>query len=265
MPSKIRGGTKDKHLADMHIPRVSALGAGGGAAGLGLKTNLIAWWELGEASGNRADSHTNGLTLTDINTVTSNPGIGGVGTAAQFTAVNAERLSRAYDVNYFGAGNFDAAAAFWIYLDSTDANGRYFWSIYRSFWIGYAGTGTNRIHLRGKDNSGNDITVNADALGAPSTGTWYFLVAQIDSTNKKWSISANGGTVNETTATAVGIGNGLSSGLLLGRDPDSEYFNGRGQYVGYWRRAAAGGYILSAAQITALYNAGAGLGYAALT
>ena len=36
--------------------------------------DLLAWWQLDEASGNRADSHTGGYTLTDNNTVTTAQG-----------------------------------------------------------------------------------------------------------------------------------------------------------------------------------------------
>src|SRR5690242_13052659 len=66
-------------------------GAGRGGSG-SLANGLVAFWDLGEASGQRNDSHTNLLHLTDNNTVTSAAGL--VGTAAQFTAANTEYLSR---------------------------------------------------------------------------------------------------------------------------------------------------------------------------
>ena len=59
------------------------------ASGSSLLTGLSDYWKLNEVSGTRADSTANAQTLTDNNTVTSNPGH--VSTpAAQFTAANSE-------------------------------------------------------------------------------------------------------------------------------------------------------------------------------
>lgn len=46
-----------------------------GNDGANLLSSLICWWDLDETSGTRADSHFNGLTLTDNNTVTGATGI----------------------------------------------------------------------------------------------------------------------------------------------------------------------------------------------
>src|SRR3990167_8622771 len=59
-----------------------------------LETNLSEHWNLDETSGSRIGSFAN-KSLTDNNTVTSNPGK--ISNAGQFTRVNSEYLSIAVD------------------------------------------------------------------------------------------------------------------------------------------------------------------------
>ena len=66
---------------------LSVLGLGEVAHAVLLTDDLVAYWTLDEASGTRSDS-VGSSDLTDINTVTSAPGI--LNGAAQFTAANNE-------------------------------------------------------------------------------------------------------------------------------------------------------------------------------
>lgn len=269
MPSKIRGGTADKHLADMHIPRVSALAKPGG--GLGLKTNLIAWWELDEASGNRADSHTNGLTLTDSNTVTSNPGVGGVGTAAQFTRTNNESL-----LNGFAAldisNNQDISLVAWVYLDSQDrmglvANGttsdvlrfQTYGLFYNDPAAGYGGTG-NRFMFNLANSAGTAASqVFANTFGDVATSTWYMIAATFNASTDQMKISVNAG-AQDTTSGVTSTGPDREM-FAIGRPghTNGNYTNGRIAKVGFWKDR-----VLTVEEITALYNSGAGRTYAEL-
>jgi len=239
----------------------------GGAAGLGLKTNLVAWWELDEASGNRADSHTNGLTLTDNNAVTSASGVGGVGTAAEFAVASNQFLSRA-DNALLDMGDIDFTFALWIYRGVAAVCGiltknDLYLSNSREYEIDYWNV-PDRIQFSVSPDGtpGALVTVNADALGSPSLSTWYFVVAQHDSVNNLISIQINNGTRN-TVSHSGGVYAGTSA-LNIGAHVGGNYMNGRIAKVGIWKSAAGNGGVLTAAQLTSLYNAGAGRTYSEL-
>lgn len=72
---------------------ISVTGGMGGGAGNGLLNNLIAYWPGNEFNGNALDLHINALHLTDVNTVTSNPGLV-YPLARQYTAANNEYHTR---------------------------------------------------------------------------------------------------------------------------------------------------------------------------
>lgn len=76
-----------------YVPRVAAA-AGGGATP--LLTNLLAYWDLSEASGQRNDGHTNAYHLADNNTVGNAAGVGAGQTAALFVQANSEWLNLTY-------------------------------------------------------------------------------------------------------------------------------------------------------------------------
>jgi hypothetical protein len=93
--------------------------------------------------------------------------------------------------------------------------------------------------------NGATVTVAANVLGVPSTGTWYFIAGSYDTTTKKISISVNNGVA--TTATIVGIPkNGI--GVLVGGVGDGD----RIDEFGIWAK------VLSSTELATLYNAGAG-------
>jgi len=75
---------------------------------------LVAYWNMDEASGNRADSSGNGHTLVDTNTVTSRAGINGL--AAEFTDGNDEKLTIADHADFDITAGF--AFSVWVYQDT---------------------------------------------------------------------------------------------------------------------------------------------------
>jgi hypothetical protein len=71
--SRLTTAAEDTWLYNSGAARAySELGQAG--SGSNLLTNLVAYWNLGEKNGNRADSSGNGFTLTDNNTVTMTDG-----------------------------------------------------------------------------------------------------------------------------------------------------------------------------------------------
>lgn len=219
-----------------------------------LLTNLIEWWPLDEVSGNRAGVHS-GLTLTDNNSVTSNPGVDGT-TAAQFTAANTEYLSRASEAS-LQIGDVDFTFAVWLYLDSVGVD-RTILSKHdgatasgSEFLIRYDhGTTQFRFAML---NGGTATAVQASTFGTPSTGTWYMLILQYDAANDLMGISVNNGTM-DTTAQAGGT-NVLTNPFVVGAVADLSPFNGRMQRIGFWKR------LLTDAEKAEIYNAGNGISY----
>jgi hypothetical protein len=108
-----------------------------------------------------------------------------------------------------------------------------------------------------------DGTINtavvATTFGAVSAGVWYFVSMYHDSTNHQIGISVNNGAV-DTAVFGTGaifdgtnaFGFGAGSGTPLDGQLDS---------WGFWKSAPGAGGMLSAAQITALYNGGMGLAF----
>lgn len=224
-------------------------------AALNLKQDLVGWWALDEASGNRSDSHTNGLTLTDNNAVASTTGL--VGTAARFATADSEYLERADEALLDMGAGVRMTLAGWIRLTTKQAE--------VGNLAAKRGGGTEEYYLRYMGTGGSDrfnfevnsgaAGVSATSFGSPSANTWYFLVARYDGTNL--SICVNDGTV-DTTAFSSDITASTGAFRIGAAGGAGEHLEGDVDEVGLWKRA------LSAAEITYLYNGGAGRAYSDL-
>jgi trimeric autotransporter adhesin len=220
-----------------------------GAAGSPLLTSLVAYWKLDEASGTRADATGRGNNLTDNNTVTQ--AAGKVGSAAQFTAANSEYL-RVADNADISTGNVDFTLACWLQLATKGARRGAVAKDNNAgagveYELEYENT-TDRIRWRVRGE-----TLNADVLGSPAAGTWYFVVAWHDSAQAKRFVQVNDGTANsaaQITPPADG-----AAALDIGRWEAGFYWDGLIDEVGFWKR------VLTAAERTTLYNGGAGRTY----
>ena len=217
------------------------------------KTSLISWWNLEEISGTRNDAHgTNHL--TDNNTVLY--ATGKVGNAAQFVAANLEYLS-IVDNASLSVADIDFTFAFWTYINS--------FADYDRMISKDDGTAGNREYFMFVSTSANKFgwgipagnTVFATSFGAPSLATWYFIVCRHDSVANTISISINDGTV-DSAAHSTGFVDGASSFLISGFNGASSFFNGCMDSILFAKR------VLTAAEITWLYNAGVGRAYSEL-
>lgn len=223
---------------------------------MALTDNLISFWELEETSGTRVDSvTTTGNDLTDVNTVTSNPGK--VGNAAQFVKINNEELTRADNASLSVGAGVSVTFTAWVYMDTLPANvgvlGK--WAPDNEYALAYSAITANRFEFAVR-NPANTVTTTspANTFGAPSTATWYFIMAQYDQSNLR--ISVNNGVVDQV-AYSAGIRD--AAGLFRIGGYSVASWDGRIDQVGFWKRA------LTAAEITQLYNSGNGLSYAAMT
>ena len=227
---------------------------------MALTDNLISFWSLEEASGTRVDAVTaTGNDLTDVNTVTSNPGI--VGTAAQFTRANSEQLTRASNSTLALSTDQEFTWNVWVYLDSTAER--------LTFVNKYGGAGAETIaYLIEKLAAGNFRTIigngttsvarEATTFGAPTTATWYMVTAwktAATSPANSTSIAINAGTADSSALTGTVA---EATIFRIGSRSGADFMNGRIDQVGFWKRA------LTSAERTQLYNGGAGLSYAAM-
>lgn len=209
-------------------------------------TGLVSWWSLNETSGTRNDSHGSNH-LTDNNTVGSTTGK--QGNAANFISANTEYLSRA---DPFVLSQFTLAA--WVNL--TDKSTSYMiaskWGTpNKEIMMMYFQTVDRFVCFGSADGTANSAQVNADAFGAPSAGTWYFVVCQWNGSNL--TIQVNNGTAN--SAALASIYNGTAP-WMIGYRADSLFpMNGNVDEVVLYSRA------LSADEREWLYNSGTGRTY----
>ena len=242
-----------------------------------LATGLVSYWELDEASGTRADAHGSN-DLTDNNTVGSATGIQGDG--ADIERDNNEYLSIS-DASQTGLDiTGDLSVSGWVKLESYAPRfnawqlaGKYRSSTNdRSYEFAVArdvsgnttpGAADCVIRFYGTPNGTTtnsfswDSTARLDTLGV-TLGSWFHYVFIIDCTNNDMKCYLNGVEVAGTMfRSPSSIYNG-SAPFEIGRyNSSGASSDGVIDEVGVWSRA------LSAADVTDLYNSGAGIPYEA--
>lgn len=228
----------------------------------GLLTNLIAYWGLDEAGGanNALDKHSNGLTLAQSNSPGSDTGLVYAG-ARTFTTASAQYFARASEAN-LQLGDIDFTLAAWVYLTNKDVVrgivGKWLSTgNQRAFQIDYDNA-SNRFRLALSPNGTTQSVLYANNYGSPPLNTWLFACAWYDSVIDIAYLSINNGTANSVSHAGGAFGTSTAQ-FEVGRAYGSSYWNGRIGPVAMWKRA------LDATARTTLYNAGAGLTYAAFT
>lgn len=222
-----------------------------------LLTGLDAWYQLDEASGNRADSTSNARTLTDNNTVTQAAGL--IGSAALFTAANSESLSRA-DTTFSLTGN-NWTISLWAYptdvaggaatygrgvacYTSGDKLGDWQMGVLPNGAVRCAHWTANGAVLTGAHTT--------SSTGLVADNAWHHLVfRRSGGTYTIWVNGASQAFADATTATGW-----TALDFRLGEiyDGSASYFHqGRLDLAGVWAARA-----LSDSDIATLYNAGAG-------
>jgi hypothetical protein len=220
-----------------------------------LTDSLLAYWTLDEASSTRFDSLTGcgggGCNLTDNNTVAQAVGI--LTNAAQFTSANSEWLSHVDDAT-LSAGNTDFTIAVWVYLDTKITSGivsKYPFGGQNEYLILYNASG-DRFQFYLCSDGTTCTSVTANAFGAVSASTWYYIIGWRDKANNIQGIEVNALFNSQSYTNALFDG---SAAFEIGRYGGSNYFNGRIDSVALWRRA------LSQNERIWLYNAGTGCEY----
>lgn len=221
-----------------------------------LLTDLVAHWDLSEASGQRNDSHTNALHLTDNNTVGSGTGVDGVSTCASFDHTASEYLSRADNVlldpedqhftvnfwvrrtngsstypGYIGKGNSGTSGGGWNITPSNPA---------LNSQICYAGA-------RLANNSNRALITPAATENA---STWYMYTFSHDPDANLIRLYRDGSSLG--TAGITGGVYDTTEALHIGR-LSTGYLTGKIQSVSIWKGAGA---LTVLSHLSWLYNSG---------
>ena len=221
-----------------------------------LLNTLISYWKLDEASGARLDTvgtnHVGGASLPTAVAGKINNGCQFVAASSQFLAVADNSTLRVTS---------DFTFSFWAKLASTTPATGYH-AISKDDNIG----GTRRDYgifhhpSAGWIFSVTDPLTIAVASGAPSsTGVWVHVVAWWDSADSKLRIR-----INDTTTAVSSMTGALSQSIAIFKIgahefTSADFFDGIIDEIGFWKR------VLTAGEITALYNGGAGLPYSSFT
>jgi hypothetical protein len=233
---------------------------------MALVDNLVSYWKMDEASGNRADSHGSN-TLVDNDTVGSDTGK--IGTyAANFVATNTEWLEIA-DASQTGLDFNGSSFSFslWVYHTSQPASGDehlYFSKWHAStpaYFCSYHNNGgVPRFQLQCYDTG--TPTENIAFLSPNQTlsnNTWYHIVVTFDpASTGTATFYVNGVSIgSDDNASWSGTMNNSAGGFAIGAltGGGSRYMDGRIDEVGVWNR------VLTADEVTSLYNSGNGLAY----
>lgn len=218
---------------------------------MSLLTNIVAYWKLDESSGNAADATGNGFTLTNNNTVAYNAGI-----------INNGADSGASNTNKW----MNNASSLGLNTDSSRSMTISFWFNMRSFNTGdtskllnISKNGQDRLLFGVKESSGTiQMTITnvggagVDVTTTINTGTWYYFTATLS--GNSIALYKNGSSIG--TATMLNGATGSVDSFSLFREQgDTTYASAHIDEVGVWSR------ILTGAEITSLYNGGAGFQY----
>jgi hypothetical protein len=221
--------------------------------GLGLKASLVSYWKLDETSGTRNDSWGSNH-LTDNNTVTSATGI--QGNDAVFVRANSEYLSCASNSTLeMSSVSFTIAA--WVKLTTVPSSGSGIeYSLVtkdsasgRDYTLCYVATAGSFGGFRFYVSGGGSGVVET---GVPATAAvWYFVVAWYD--NGIIYIRVNDLSTSSLAAPTPVVSNTEFRIGARQYSTNQDFADAEIDEVGLWKR------VLSPAEITQLYNGGAGL------
>ena len=223
-------------------------------AGSSLRRDLISYWKLDESSAgagavSRADSFGSNP-LTDVNTTPS--ASGKLNNAASFDSANSEQLTATSNAS-LQTGLIDFSISVWVNFASFATTNPIVGKL-----TGIAGTGAMEYSLscpasgtiRFRTGNGTVFTT-LDVSMTTSASTWYHLLAWVDATAGTMNLKVNNGTTSSIAVSAIQT----SGALFRIGGASNSLMNGLVDEVGFWKR------VLTAAEITQLYNGGSGYAF----
>lgn len=241
---------------------VHRCGIGPASGGGLLLADMVAHWDLSEASGTRSDSH-GGLNLTSVNSVGSGPGVDGVSTAAEFVHGSNQYLTTA-DAPGLRIDDAHWVMNLWIRRTSASASfirfggkGLVPTASGGEMGFGYpnnpaGNTQQEYFDVRNAANSGRAVVSSTAFTNA---NTWYMLTLAHDPDANLIRYYINGAAAG--TAALTGGAYGTTGALYLGGSPVTTvaYVSCRMQCVSIWKGAGA---LAALSEMAWLYNSGAG-------
>lgn len=216
-----------------------------------LSTNLIACFELDEASGVRVDSTVNAYVLTDNNTVGSGTGKDGK-TAADFEAGNSEYLSRTSDGAFDPGG--DWSVSYWFKPETLsgvfqiigkDSGGA---GTLRAWGVDTGSTGVIGSFYK----NGASFTFGSTDDSQMSNGNWSHVVITVDVSATAYIYYIDGSPVADTNAAsaATNVQAGTADFAIGAKSGGGNYVDGLMQKVAVWDK------VVSSGEVTSLYDSG---------
>lgn len=232
--------------------------ASSGGGGVDLLSGLACYLEMEEASGTLTDSSGNGISFAESigygSASASAAGI--VGQGREIPSGAGVKLAGGAGASAFQVGTGEFTVSLWIkfssvyypYVASRGGGGSWTWAI-------MAASMNTVAFAVSSDGTGLDVATTGGPTLSP--GVWYHLVAYVDRATGKIGLIVNNAAPIEATAPAsVGsVANWSWYDTKLSDDNSGVGAPVSGIYdeFGYWTRK------LTADEITALYNGGAGL------
>lgn len=225
-----------------------------------LTTNLVAYWKFDESSGNAADSTADANTLTNNNTVTYSTGL--INNGAYLVKASKEYFS-ILEVGETGLDlTGDCSFNIWVYLQTAVGGSEEYpvvWKYNVALNKSYGFRVQNNNTIQFVCTSDGTTDTSASVAWTPSTGTWYMMTVVYTASAGSVAFYINASQQGTTqTGLATSIFSGTSPFLvgqrLIPSDPTTNW-DGRLDELGVWSRT------LSGAEITSLYNGGAGNQY----
>lgn len=244
--------------------RRKAFRGGGGSgpfSGLVSTENLVSHWKLDEESGTRLDSHGSNH-LSDNNTVTSVAGK--LGNAAEFVAVNAERLSIDDNADLSLGADSAFSVVCWAYCieDGSISYDRALAGHGKTMpggtgmaWaLDYTASATNRrLQFNVSNGTASALAeIQSNPLGDEG---WHLIIGWHDPDADKVCIQIDNGTPDETDWSGGTMD--ATTGFCIGRwGTQSAYrWNGGIDSFSFFKR------VLTSGERSALWNSGNGLDY----
>lgn len=226
----------------------------------------VSFWNFDESSGDAADAL--GVnTLTNNNTATFTTGL--IGNCADLELGSSQSFSRTDTASLDFSGDFSWAG--WVNVESLPATEMGLISktdsgILRSYNIAITSSGDGTtlkgfVSADGTTTNRRQSTSNAAILSAGDIGNWVHLAATFDVDTGAWVLYRNGSSVaatasdGGTVASIFNSANPFQVGASNAVGVNNNFFDGKIDMWGVWNST------LSAADITSLYNAGAGTQY----
>lgn len=226
-----------------------------------MPPNPQAYWRFDESSGNPVDATGGGATLTNNNTVGF--ATGALNNAADFGASNTNKTftnSNQYGIAVDGAKSF----AGWVNITTAPLSGE----VYDIMGMGYSANDVAYIFEYGNFAGTVRFRVGRARMGIDdptilhtvtlTTGTWHHIAYTCDaSQNQVFYLNATNVGSNTATAGNGSFGGGTFNGTMFSRAPfaAARFHQGLTDEWGVWNS------VLTSAEITTLYNAGAPLAY----